>query len=118
MNIKLKYINLDYLQSSINNNLFIIKILDVFAGELPKIEKRMKDALLTSNYTELSEIAHKAKSSVAILGMDSEKEAMRNLELDSQNNIKQETYRQRVDDFLQNCKKAIEEIEIIRKAFS
>lgn len=118
MNLQLKYISLDYLESSINNKDFIIKILDVFIEELPKIEKRMKGALKDSNYEELSEIAHKAKSSVAILGMNNEKEEMRKLEFDALSSENINSYEERVNSFLINCQGALEDIEKIKKAFS
>ena len=111
MNDNYKYIDLSYLKSSSQNVLFIKKMIDLFEEEVPRIEKRMQSALENKDWEKLSEAAHKAKSSIGIVGMNKTKEEMHELEIDTKNNEKEETYVRRVNEFIKICKEAVLELK-------
>ena len=109
------FINLEYLNEVSANVEFKKKIFNMFKKEVEDIEKKMITALKSNNTKELADLAHKAKSSVSILGMKAVAGEMKKLELDIINNLEINSYEKRVYDFLDSCKKAIEEINIIEK---
>lgn len=109
------FINLEYLNEVSTNVEFKKKIFYMFKKQVEDIEKKMITALESNNTKELAELAHKAKSSVSILGMTIIAGEMIKLEQDINNQVEVDSYEKRVYDFLDSCKKAIEEINIIEK---
>jgi len=70
------------------------------------------------NFEDLSELVHKAKSSISILGMIKQAESMKSLETDIRNFENSETYEERINQFISDCKNAVSEIEILEKSLS
>ena len=115
MGKKFTYINLEYLNEVSTNVEFKIKIFNMFKKEVVNLEKKMIFALKSNNTEELADLAHKAKSSVSILGMKAVADEMKKLETDIKNMININSYEKRVYNFLDSCRYAIEEINIIEK---
>jgi len=66
-----KYINIEYLESvSGGDNNIIIEIVTLFREQAEEFYKEMTSRLAAKDYHSLSLLAHKAKSSVAIMGMN------------------------------------------------
>ena len=110
MSYKFKYIDISYLKSASPSPDFIFKILDLFIAEFPKIKENLLISLKNEDYKTLGEVAHKAKSRVAIIGMENDAKMMKSLELDAKSRKDIETFAERVDAFLLNCENAIIEI--------
>ena len=110
-----KYINLEYLNEISSSIEFKKKIFYLFKKEIKDIENKMIISLENNNIDELAELAHKAKSTVSILGMKSIAVELKVLESDIKKNIEIDTYKKRINDFLASCNSAIEEIEILEK---
>jgi hypothetical protein len=67
-----KFINMEYLDSVSGGESGIIEeIAAIFKEQSVEIYNEMKSYLVSKNYTSLGLLAHKAKSSVAIMGMTS-----------------------------------------------
>lgn len=112
-----KYINLEYLNEISSSTEFKKKIFDLFKKEIKDIENKMIISLRNNHNDELAELAHKAKSTVSILGMKSIAEELKVLESDIKKNIEIDTYEKRIHEFLASCNNAIKEIEILEKQF-
>jgi len=104
---------MNYLDGVSSNIEFKLKIFKLFKVEIGNVLKKMNLALKDKNFNELADLAHKAKSSVSILGMDSTSIKMKELETDVKSGIKQETYTKRVEEFIYICNEALKEIELI-----
>jgi CheY-like chemotaxis protein len=95
-----KYINLSYLESiGQGDSKFQNELLTIFKDQIPKLNQQLNEALESKNYNDLSAIAHKAKSSVAMLGIDVLKDKMETLEVNAKSEIDIENYPELVNDF-------------------
>jgi HPt (histidine-containing phosphotransfer) domain-containing protein len=112
-----KYIDMQYLNEVSSNKDFQRKIFKLFREEIVTIETHMKTALEIGDYSELADLAHKAKSSVSILGMKKEAETMKQLQVDILENKNEGSYKSTVYEFIQACRTALDEIDAIEKEF-
>jgi HPt (histidine-containing phosphotransfer) domain-containing protein len=110
-----KYIDMQYLNEVSPNKDFQHKIFQLFRGEVLSFENQMKTAYETGNFVELADLAHKAKSSVSILGMKKQAEEMKQLQNDINDNVKKDTYLTTITSFIEACYAALEEISEIEK---
>lgn len=118
MSLEFKIINTDYINEISLKPEFQLKILKLFKQNVFEYEKMMKAALKERNYKELAEIAHKAKSSVKILGMDKQADDMKLLQIDLNMGKNIETYEKRVAEFLLSCHAALKEVRLLENEFS
>ncbi|MGD9993372.1 MAG: ATP-binding protein [Salinivirgaceae bacterium] len=109
------YVNLDYLHSiGQGDNKFKNDLIDIFREQIPKLAEQLKKALEDKEYTELSAIAHKAKSSVAMLGIVTLKSQMETLENKAREAEEPETYAQLVNDFCTISEQVLNEIKDLK----
>ena len=112
-----KYIDLNYLNGISTNIDFHIKIFSMFKKEFSNIEKDFTESLQQKDFRKLAEVAHKVKSNVSVLGMRKQSEDMKKLETDAKANINADSYEQRVNNFLSECRDALREIEEIEEEY-
>jgi len=110
-----KVIDITYLNEISTSFVFIKKMISLFRSNVADFEKDMNMAIDDNKYADLGAFAHKAKSSVMIFGMKKQSEDMKSLEFDAKNNKNQDTYKQRVDEFISSCKDALLDIEKLEK---
>jgi len=68
--MKYRYINTEYLDSvSGGDDSIMLEIINMFREQAVEMHNEMKMLLAEKNYVNLGLLAHKAKSSVAIMGM-------------------------------------------------
>ncbi len=104
--------DLSYLESmSGNNRDFIAEMVSIFKGQLDEYMIQLPDLLKNSDFENLSKVAHKAKSSVAVMGMTKEAELMKNLEIFAKNKIEVNTYKGLIDTFIKNSGLALHELD-------
>ena len=104
--------DLSYLESMAGGDReFIREMIDIFREQIDEYSHLMPDLNEKSNYTDLARLAHKAKSSVAVMGMNSEVDLLKELEVLAKEEKKTEIYEQYIHQFLTNSKKALEELE-------
>ncbi|PKP11920.1 MAG: hypothetical protein CVU09_00015 [Bacteroidetes bacterium HGW-Bacteroidetes-4] len=109
------YVNLDYLNSiGQGDNKFKNDLIDIFREQIPKLAEQLKKALKDKEYIELSAIAHKAKSSVAMLGIVTLKSQMETLENKAREAEEPETYAQLVNDFCTISEQVLKEIKDLK----
>jgi len=105
-----KYINTKYLDSITDGDEnFQHQLVSIFIDQVPELKNNMLEAFESHNYHRLSEVAHKAKSSVAMMGMSQLREHLARLEQSAKEGIEAETYKEKIDLFIVTCEAAIEE---------
>ncbi len=106
-------IDTEYLYEISTNPIFIKKMIGLFRQNIEQFSEEMPDAILKKDFIKLAELAHKAKSSIMIFGMKGEAEKMKILEFEAKNNKNVGTFNERVNIFINNCKEALHEIEVL-----
>lgn len=99
---KFTYADLTYLESvSMGSNELIVEMIQIFIDQLPEFTEGLAVHLKNGDYLALGALAHKAKSSVAVMGMDALAADLKTLELSAKAGIKPESYPVLVDRFIE-----------------
>jgi len=107
------YTNLDYLRMITEGDTESVReLIILFLEQVPEFIENMNKFLAEGRYEELGKEAHKAKSSVMIMGMDDLGHDMKSLQLDTIAKTGVETYGERVSKFVMQCNAAVEELNI------
>ncbi len=108
----MSFTNLDYLQNITGGDTATIReLILLFIDQIPEFTGNMKKYLEEQKYLELGKVAHKAKSSVMIMGMDDLGHDLKLLQLGTINGTGVETYAQHVSRFENECSIAVEELQ-------
>jgi len=103
--------NLNYLQSITEGDTTSMReLILLFIEQVPEFIENLKKHLAEEKFIELGKEAHKAKSSVMIMGMESLGHDLKTLQLDTISGNRKETYAQHVSRFETECLAAIEEL--------
>jgi HPt (histidine-containing phosphotransfer) domain-containing protein len=109
-----KFINMEYLNSvSGGESTIVEEIAAIFKEQSVEIYNEMKSHLASKNYTSLGLLAHKAKSSVAIMGMTSLAEMLKTFELQAREGKEPQLYEHYLERFKSETEGAILELESI-----
>ena len=109
-----KFINMEYLDSVSGGESGIIEeISAIFKEQSVEIYNEMKSYLVSKNYTSLGLLAHKAKSSVAIMGMTSLAEMLKTFELQAREGKEPQLYEHYLERFKSETEGAIRELDSI-----
>ncbi|HOO98484.1 MAG TPA: Hpt domain-containing protein [Bacteroidales bacterium] len=93
-----KYINTEYLDSVSGGDYSVtIEIVSMFIEQAGEIFSEMKTLLENKDYYNLGLLAHKAKSSVAIMGMADLAAMLKTFELQAKEGVETEKYGSYVD---------------------
>ena len=107
-----KFINMEYLDSVSGGDPGIInEIVVIFKEQSVEIYNEMKSLLAAKNYTSLGLLAHKAKSSVAIMGMNELAEMLKTFELQAKEGKEPQLYEHYVERFKSETEEAIRELD-------
>jgi HPt (histidine-containing phosphotransfer) domain-containing protein len=88
-----RYIDPSYLDSVANGDLQLIsELVEMFSTQVQEIYNEMNKKLAEGDYMSLGLLAHKAKSSVAILGMNDLASVLKTLEMKAKQGEKDEKY--------------------------
>lgn len=111
-----KYIHTDYLDSVSGGDVEIIReIVDLFRDQVKEISIEMKSLLKEKNYNSLGMLAHKAKSSVSIMGMDDLATMLKTFELQAKEGKDSELYESYITRFSNETKIAVTELDDLVK---
>lgn len=106
------FTNLNYLRTIAEGDAATIReIIDLFIEQVPEFTGNLKKYLEEKRYTELGKEAHKAKSSVMIMGMEDLGHDLKTFQLDTISGINIENYAQHVSRFEEECLIAVEELK-------
>jgi len=107
--------DLNYLESMTEGDKGLIKeLIGIFSTQVKEYSAQMQKFLDEKNWDELSKLAHKAKSTVAIMGMKDLSEILKQLELLAKEGKKVDTYSEMIDHFSSECKIAIAELKLYK----
>jgi len=105
-------INTEYLDSvSGGDNEIIIEIVGIFREQVVEIYNEMKSLLDKKNYHSLGMLAHKAKSSVAIMGMNDLTLMLKTFELQAKEGKSPEEYINYISRFQKETAEALVELD-------
>ena len=90
----------------------IREIIDLFIEQVPEFITNLNNHLNENNFIELGKEAHKAKSSVMIMGMDDLGHDLKSLQIATINKTKEDTYAEHVSRFEVQCQIAVEELKL------
>ena len=91
------------------------ELISVFVQQMPSLLVGLEKALQDNDYKQLSAIAHKTKSSVALMGIESLRADMAELEQKAKTGDDVECYKRIVTKFLEASTDVLAEIETLRK---
>jgi HPt (histidine-containing phosphotransfer) domain-containing protein len=107
-----KLINMDYLDSVSGGDPGIInEIVVIFKEQSAEIYKEMLSLHATANYPALGLLAHKAKSSVAIMGMNDLANMLKTFELQARDSKDIQFYGSYIERFRNETASAIQELD-------
>ncbi len=107
-----KYINTDYLETVAGGDADLMKeLIDMFRDQVGEIHSEMESLLAVNNYASLGLLAHKAKSSVAIMGMEDLAALLKTFELEAKEGLYPEKYRSYIDRFGNEATAAVAELD-------
>ncbi len=107
-----KFINTEYLDSVSGGDLEIInEIVVMFKEQTVEIYNEMNSLLTAKNYTSLGLLAHKAKSSVAIMGMNDLAQMLKTFELQAKEGKESQLYDSYLKKFKTETGEAVIELE-------
>ena len=112
-----KFINPAHLESITGgDNKFKQELIDVFVQQMPILAVNLEKALQEKNYTQLGAIAHKTKSSVALMGIESLRLDMATLEKKTKTGEDIDSYAGIVTNFISVSTDVLSEIELLRQS--
>ena len=103
--------DLTYLTNMAGGNPEIIKeMIQIFVDQVEEYINEMRKLLDDKDYLSLGKLAHKSKSSVAIMGMNDLASELKTLEILAKEGKEPEKYPSMVENFVSQCKSAIKEL--------
>ena len=109
----MKTVNVTYLEEVCGGSEEVIKeMVDIFLEQVPEFYNEMQGLLREKKYHDLGMLAHKAKSSVAIMGMDHLALRLKELELSAKSEEKVDEYNNYLAEFKTETDKAIAELKV------
>jgi HPt (histidine-containing phosphotransfer) domain-containing protein len=107
-----RFINTEYLDSvSGGDNETIREIVGMFREQVVEFYNEMKNLLAEKNYINLGLLAHKAKSSVAIMGMSELAVLLKTFELQAKEGKEPEQYESYIERFRNDTGEAVKELD-------
>jgi len=111
---KPEYVNLEYIESMSGGDESIMReLVDVFTEQVPEFIREMQELHEKQDWTNLGMLAHKAKSSIAIMGMDDLAVMLKEFELDAKEAKSPEKYPAYIERFINETTHAVEELKSI-----
>jgi len=107
-------IDLSYLREmSGGNKELILEMISIFASQVKDFGVEMDQLLESGQYETLGKLAHKAKSSVSIMGLNDLAKSLKDLENSAAERKNIDSYGRIVDSFKKTTEEAIKELEIV-----
>ena len=109
-------VNLDYLNSMSGGNKDIIReMIGLFQQQVPEFLSEMKEHHKNGDWHNLGALAHKAKSSIAIMGMELLAEKLKELEVKAKKGEDPDSYQSYIRLFEDQTTTAVSELDQILK---
>lgn len=109
-----KFINTEYLEMVAGGDKeLLIELIGMFRDQVDEFNSEMNVLLREKDYYALGNLAHKAKSSVAIMGMDSLANMLKNFELQAKECKNVEKYASYILRFENDTRAALAELDML-----
>lgn len=106
------YTDLSYLKEITGGESSIVEeMIEMFIGQVEEFKENLNKHLADENWLELGKEAHKAKSSVLIVGMEELGKNLKKLQLLTEEEDDIETYPEYVQMFEEQCNAAVIELQ-------
>jgi HPt (histidine-containing phosphotransfer) domain-containing protein len=110
--MKFNLINTTYIDGVAGGDIEIIReIVNIFKTQVPEFVSEMKLLANKKDFYNLGLLAHKAKSSIAIMGMENLALMLKEFEINAKDNINQEKYDCYISIFEKETAEAIIELD-------
>lgn len=107
-----EYINTEYLDTvSGGDKEILIEFADIFRNQVLEIANEMKNLQAKNDFHSLGMLAHKAKSSIAIMGMNDLAAMLKTFELDGKEGRNKEKYLSYIERFEREAMLAVAELD-------
>jgi HPt (histidine-containing phosphotransfer) domain-containing protein len=107
-------IDLSYLREmSGGNKELVVEMISIFNSQVVEFGESMDQLLSSGQFESLGKLAHKAKSSVSILGLEDLAQQLKNLENSAREGKNIETYAAIVTAFKQETAEAVRELKLV-----
>ncbi|MGB9746427.1 MAG: Hpt domain-containing protein [Bacteroidales bacterium] len=104
-------VDLSYLRENTGNDPEVLRELaGIFISQVQELNQSMQESLKLRDWDQLARQAHKAKSTVAIMGLHGLAQKLKQLELDILSGKDEDLYAECVSAFLQTSQQAIDEL--------
>ncbi|HBC80062.1 MAG TPA: hypothetical protein DCZ51_15625 [Bacteroidales bacterium] len=111
-----KYIKTEYLEMVAGGDSDLLKeLIGLFRDQVSEFNSEMKGLLEEQKFKALGNLAHKAKSSVAIMGMDSLANMLKTFESQATEEKNSHLYESYIQRFENDTKYALEELDSLIK---
>jgi len=109
----MKIVDVSYLEEVCGGSKEIVsEMISIFEDQVAEFYSEMSKLLLEKKYNDLGLLAHKAKSSIAIMGMQELAQKLKDLELTAKDEVEIEKYPGYLSDFKIQTDIAITELNI------
>jgi HPt (histidine-containing phosphotransfer) domain-containing protein len=103
--------DLNYLEAMTEGDKgLILELIGIFSTQVKEYGEQMQKYLRQKNWTELGKMAHKAKSTVAIMGMKELSEELKTLERLAKEEEDTDSYARYIEHFIRECSEAVTEL--------
>src|SRR3972149_11009569 len=107
-------VDLTYLNEMTDGDAGLLKeMIDIFLSQVDEFYQLLNKHYKEGEFDNLSKVAHKAKSSIAIMGMHELAEELGKLEIAAKNNEEADQYPKYIAKFEKQCRLAVEELKKI-----
>lgn len=108
-----KYIDLTYLRSISGGNIeLIMEMIDIFKQQIPEFNFNFQNALKSDDWKGIAAVAHKARSSVSIMGIARIAAVLKEMETKTKEKSGKDIIIEWVRDFEITTAEAIKELDI------
>jgi HPt (histidine-containing phosphotransfer) domain-containing protein len=108
----MSYTDLNYLKTiTEGNNAIVREMIEMFILQVPDFIKNLNLLYQSGQYTALGKEAHKAKSSLQIMGMTDLEKEMKQFQLKTIEGVDVESYPMHIRNFEIQCEAAIRELQ-------
>ena len=99
-----------------NDKDVILEMIDIFIDQVESFRIEMHELYADRNYKALGQLAHKAKSSVSIMGMNALAQKLKELEIKTGENVDPEEFISYINYFIEECEEAVRELKEYKKS--
>jgi HPt (histidine-containing phosphotransfer) domain-containing protein len=109
-----QYINPEYLDSvSAGDTEIVQELVDMFRSQIEETQNEMRILLHKKDFNSLGLLAHKAKSSVLIMGMKDLGSLLKTFEFQAREGIESHKYESYIERFTHETSEAVKELETL-----